>query len=110
MSEKSTALLHLTDLPKEIYGTVFTYFEVFFKCVIFLAYLLESVPRGGMRKVRFFLKKMANQFTSDDQGAINFISYLHCSMNCINCNSAAVIAIMAAAVLHHCNPAKQKMA
>ena len=32
MSEKSTALLHLTDLPKEIYGTVLTYFEVFFKC------------------------------------------------------------------------------
>ena len=75
MSEKRTTLFSSTDLLMENYDTAFTCFEVLFKNVVkFLAYL-ESVPKGGMKKVRF-LKKMVHQVISDGQRDVIFISYL----------------------------------
>ena len=50
---------------------------------------------------------MVNQFTSDGHRAIKFESYLQYSMNFNNCKSA-VIAFIAATVLHLYNSAKHK--
>ena len=105
MSVKSTPLFYLTDLPMENYGRVFTYFEVVFIfgniCSISRICSQRRGENGQVLKKRWLIS--SHQMVKELS-----ISYHTCIVAWFALCKSAVIAFIAAAVLHLHNPAKHK--